>query len=131
MPAKTGPIITLTAAAIAAIGSIGPWATLGVFTTNGTEGDGVVTLIAMASVALFAGISLANGPNVSRAVLTVLVGLVATAISLYNLVNIGDAQTDVFDVAVSPSIGWGLWLTFLGSVVTLVGGVIAGSYRDR
>ena len=31
---------------IAVIGSIGPWATLGIFSKAGTDGDGVITLIA-------------------------------------------------------------------------------------
>jgi hypothetical protein len=43
---KTQRICAGAAFAVVVVGSIGPWATLGVFSKAGTDGDGILTLIA-------------------------------------------------------------------------------------
>lgn len=106
--AATGALLDprwgLAACAAVVVGSLGPWASIGPFTTNGTSGDGVLTLVlaALAATAIGLGRLL---PGVAIAG-----GLVAL-IALYDAVDITSAG-GVLDA--SP--GWGVLLTAVAGI---------------
>ena len=111
-------IAMLVAVAAIAIGSLGTWATLGgLISVNGTEGDGVLTLIG-AGLALFCIWRYAEGSE-GMLVGLVLIGLGCGAISIYHIVDIPNAiDSEPFSEAVG--VGWGLWLDAIGSVALVV-----------
>lgn len=126
MNEKTGPIITLAAATVAAIGAIGPWTILGPLTETGMDGSGVIVLLGMVIVALFAGVSLTNGPNSARANLTMLVGLAAIVVASVALLNNTDRTLTLLGETFTATAGWGWWFSMIGSVGTVAGGIITG-----
>lgn len=89
----------LAACAAVVVGSLGPWATIGPFTTSGTSGDGAITLVlaALATTAIGLGRLL---PGVAVAG-----GLVA-AIGAYDALDIASTGGPL-----DPSPGWGVLLT--------------------
>jgi len=131
-PAKpwTTPVqlFVLGGAVALAVGSFLPWvkASAGIFsvTTNGTDGDGVLTLIlAVLVVALF----LLVKPRRVAAIVTTVLAVVAAGIALYDTVNVSNKAHDLASSAsgVSASIGVGLILAAIASVVLLAGGIMS------
>jgi hypothetical protein len=109
-----------------ALGSFLPWATWGPISANGTSGDGVITLLAGALA--FVGVLLYfKRPNVGRLVRTIVpVGLlIALATSVYDAINISSTSVSVFGTNINETVGIGLWLVVLGSIV----GAIAWGYE--
>jgi hypothetical protein len=112
------------AALLAAIGSFLPWAEAvgGLMKVNGTDGDGVITLV----VALIgAGVSLGvifaetRKTAVSAGIGTLACGVIIAAIAGYDMNNlhnvIGEAETESsWDAGLS--VGSGLYLTLVGGI---------------
>jgi peptidoglycan/LPS O-acetylase OafA/YrhL len=131
--APAGPLPTLwwgvpAAFALLLLGAIGPWATVDIevfgqsqsASEGGLDSDGVITLI----LALIAG-GLLLAWRAQRARWQAIVATVAGALSLLiAIVDIADVS-GVDDKGIgSVSVGWGLWLTLLGSIVLLVVSVL-------
>lgn len=120
-----GLIIVLAGAGIAAIGCIGPWATVGMFEQNGMDADGPLVLPILIIAAIVAGIGLTQEKsNVFPIASAALCGL-AALIGLIDMADVSDNSTTVFDTEISPSIGWGLWLVVIGSATGAGGGTYA------
>jgi len=118
---------TLAAAAIIAIGSFSPWVKVAFASASGMDGtnDGWITLAA----ALLGAAGVAAYHNAPRAWVGVSIavfGGVATYTGVHDAKRIMDApagkffETTVFEATV----GWGLWLTIIGSIAMLVLGVL-------
>lgn len=102
---------TAACVAVLVIGSVGPWATAGVISVAGTDGDGVITLI----LALAAGAALVRYATAGdrRALVGAAVcGAVSAAIGVYDFVEIQSQGGEL--LSLSP--GWGLYLTVISSV---------------
>jgi hypothetical protein len=95
------------------IGSLGPWASLGIFNKAGTDGDGVITLIA-AIVGLV--LVLVGRGRIAVAV----VGLVILATGIYDIGDVSGSRAEVFGQSISPSVGWGLWVVTLGGAAAVL-----------
>lgn len=113
-------------ALLVCIGSFGPWAKVLFVSAGGLDGDGWITLVAgLAALALLAVYArAASRPRPVWPLLVVLVaGAIATAVGLYDWVNIETAIDDeLFSDAVS--VGWGLVLvTFAGASLVLAAAV--------
>lgn len=95
-----------------AIGSFLPWARAGIFTLSGIDGDGALTLVAGAVVAL---IGVSNRANPATAL-----GIIVMAgTSLLIVVNvIGN-----FGVGDADSMGSGLFITLVASFVAVFAGI--------
>jgi hypothetical protein len=116
-----GKVRVSTAAAalgftVAAIGSIGPWATvLGLLSVDGTAGDGRITL----GLAVFAVLALVIGRGASVA--SAIAALVALAIGVVAVIDL----VDLDHVTTSPTVGdavsagWGLYAVLAGAVIAL------------
>ena len=109
---KVERIWALVAFGLVAVGSLGPWVTLGVFSKAGTDGDGVVTLVAAAvgSVLVLVG---------RGRIALALVGAIICVTAVYDIVDVSRSGVEIFDTEVSPSVGWGLWLVTLGGLAIL------------
>lgn len=87
------------------VGSLGPWATLGPFTVNGTAGDGVVALVAG-----IIGVMAVLVPRIPTLV-TVAAAIASAAVAAYDLAAIVAAETTILG-SVAP--GWGILAVLLG-----------------
>jgi hypothetical protein len=131
-PARAGlcRVSVMGGAAIVLIGSVLPWASVttfvGTISVNGTNGDGVLTLIGALLIAGLAGPALwglaRRGLLIGALVLSALVAVVA-------LIDIADVSSRVADAngtgLVHASVGFGLWLTLVGAIVATAGTAIA------
>jgi len=119
---------------LAIIGSCLPWVTVTVMgetrVTSGLDGDGVITLILAIGALVLAVLKGVGNPKVMTIIGASLAGL-AAMIGVYDLINIkdktselsgliGDQGNDIFGF----SIGIGLYLVIVGSIVALVGFIL-------
>jgi hypothetical protein len=100
------------------LGAIGPWATaFGVFSVAGTEGDGVIVLVAGLVVGGMVLLSQRRGRGRWTLVVAILAAVVAAATSIYDMANIQNAISNSDGLV---SIGWGLWFDCFASVGAIV-----------
>jgi hypothetical protein len=124
-------IVGLVAAGAMALGAIGPWVDAVFVTVGGLNGDGVIVLLLAVVAAAVLGFG-ATGKTKSfgwLGLLAALCGLVACAVSVYDLSQILGAKTDLFgeDVRIGNP-GWGLWLSAVASGALVLAGIaLAGS----
>jgi hypothetical protein len=132
-------LLVLGGAALLLLGSVLPWAKLEVSflgqtasdTKNGLDADGVLTLIlAVAAFAIF--VFVRSGKVTGSLVLVA--GVLAGAIALYDIVDVKSAFDDV-DVPSSmradATVGIGLWIAAVASVVLIVGGILCLMQKDE
>jgi hypothetical protein len=126
-------LVTVGAAAIVLVGSLLPWATartvLGDVSINGTEGDGVLTLIlALVAGAITVAVIVGKRPGMWAYVVLLIAAVLTAFIGVYDLV---DVSRTVGDDYAHISTGAGLWLVALASLVLLGGGVQLTRSRSR
>ena len=115
------PRILVAAGAAAVIfGSLMPWVSIstgfGSITKNGIEGDGVITLIAGAVVLVLV--------FVGKYVGSLIVSALATALLIFEIVDVNRAIDDIDSDFATASVGWGLWLSTVGAVIALIASFI-------
>jgi hypothetical protein len=104
-------------AALMVVGALGPWAkAFGFISVSGTDGDGVIVLIA-ALVVGGAVLLRLRGTRVWVVVVGVIAALAGAATSIYDLANI---KSVVSDSSGAVTVGWGLWLDSIASVSAVV-----------
>ena len=96
----------LSAGALA-VGSIGPWVTVGPFSKAGTSGDGILTLIAAAIIAV--------GIARKRLLLIAIFALLSLAVGIYDVGDVSSSGNELF----SASVGWGLIMVNVAAVSLL------------
>ena len=99
---------------VIAIGSIGPWATLGFITASGTDGDGILTLILAVAAAAFLWRWSVVGKR-RRLIAAAVAGALSLVITVYDTVNISNLVDGPFGL--DPSVGWGLIVALIASIV--------------
>jgi hypothetical protein len=118
----------------AVVGAFLPWARVLVFTVNGTDGDGQLTLAAgVVAAAVAAPVALGHANKLAH-IATVLCGVGVLFVGIYDLTNLRDfddeAADDLFSVEVTP--GAGLYLTVAaGATMTIAGLAAAVAREDR
>jgi hypothetical protein len=121
-PRTLGDVRLTTAAALAgfigaAVGSLGPWITTVLGSADGTRGDGKITLIAAGVGALAMLVDRGSGVGASFAVLA---ALAAAATSGYDIVHIERTTAGIaFFGNRLATAGWGVYVTFAGSLIAL------------
>jgi Protein of unknown function (DUF2510) len=114
-------------AVVLAVGSLLPWvkASAGIFsvTKNGTDGDGVITIVIAGLVALLY-LVIKQRPATEWVALSL--GGVAAAVAIYDIVDVSNRAHDLSasNSAVSASVGIGLIIAAVGAVAIIIGGII-------
>ena len=127
-PASTPLIFALVAGAAIILGSLLPWVSVrsifGTIIVGGTEGDGVLTLIAGAATGVLAGLALSKR-NASRTtgILIVLLGIVTGLIAFNAFSAVAEAAAINDNSFVLAAVGSGLLLVILGAAMTIGSGV--------
>lgn len=120
-------MLPLAAIALIVIGAFGPWVTvdgLAEVNESGLESDGVITL----ALALIAGALLAIYRNRMTRGVKIGIGICAVLALVISIIDVLDVTgTEV--LGIEPSVGWGLWLTLVGSILLVAGTVMASLKR--
>jgi len=114
------PLVASVCALLAIVGSMGPWARALFVTKNGTDGDGVLTLLLGIAALVVSGVRTARPDQWRRAgwVAVVSFGL-AALIGAYDWSNVSDVAGQTGGLV---EVGWGLVVMTLAAVA---GGVCA------
>jgi hypothetical protein len=102
---------------------------IGTITVAGTEGDGILTLIGglIAGAVGIPTVLLGRLMNWGFAVVIMLIGVAVGLLVVYDMVNLQSVIGDIpEDVPARASIGIGLWLTLLGVISLIAGGLWGG-----
>jgi hypothetical protein len=122
-----GTIVLCVGAVALGVGSIAPWAkaSAGIFSrsVNGTEGDGVITIVLAVVILL---IALATSTATARRgllALALLCALGAGFVGIYDTVNVNDAAKRAEDASsfVNATVGWGLYVVIAGAALAAFG----------
>ncbi len=117
-----------------AIGAFGPWVTVLAFSRSGFDGDGQLTLGAavLALIVLVTVDPFDLKDRVSPAIVAIILGLAVAAVGLLDWQNIDDlAKGSDADSLVTPSAGWGLWLTVFSGSSMFACGIARLGQRTR
>jgi hypothetical protein len=127
-------IVVFAGAGVLVLGSFLPWvkASAGAFTVtkNGIEGDGVLTLILAGLAALLFGVI---KPRNVAAIVTLIIGVLAGAIAIYDIADISQRANDLSatSINVSATVGVGLILAALASAAIVVGAIMGIAEAGR
>ncbi len=131
-----GGIMTVLGGLVAAIGSIMAWEKAdGVrcFLKGGTQGDGMVTLVA-GIIAMLAGvIVLAVDKHDMAVLLAALAALVILAVTIWDLIDISGRAPGLSTDYVTVKAGEGIYIALLGGALALIGTIVdrAGAPKKR
>lgn len=89
------------------VGGIGTWATGFGESVSGSSRDGVIVIVCAVIVAI--GILVANR---ATSILAIVAALASTATAIYDFQDVQSAS--------GVSVGWGLWLSVIASIVAIV-----------
>jgi hypothetical protein len=124
MDPRIARIAVLTTAALMIVGAVGTWASASAFgisiSVNGTDGgrDGRIVIVCAALLAVAALV-----PGRATGVLGILAALAASATAIYDLLDIQDTT--------GITVGWGLWLALVASVVGVLDAIMLMVARGR
>jgi hypothetical protein len=116
-------------AGLLVLGSFLPWvkASIGILSAEkaGIDGDGVFTLgLGVVAVLVFALMKSQPGR-----VLTLVAGLLASAVALYDIVDVNNKAAELSSRSgpfqIEASVGIGLWLSLVGGVAVVIGAILA------
>ena len=125
-------IVVFLGAGLLIFGSFLPWvkASIGLLSVEktGMDGDGVFTLgLGVAAILLFGLLHSTIGR-----VLTLIAALLAAAVAFYDVIDVQQTADDLTSRAgtftINASVGIGLWLAAMGSLVLIAGVILA--FRD-
>jgi len=135
-PTRTKAVV-LGGAVLLLVGSVLPWAkaeatVLGQTvssTTNGLDGDGVITLI-LALVAALVFLFVPKAKVVGGLVLVA--GALAGLVAIIDIADVSNKADDLKQLTKqsSASVGIGLWMAAVAAIVLIVGGVLCLVQRD-
>lgn len=113
-------VAAMVVAAVQGLAAFAPWATMGVFSTNGIgdgSGDGWLLLV----VAILAAIGAwkSRVPRDDSWMLVLAGGIGGVALCVWKITAVNDAGIELFGETISPSVGWGLWLGTVASAALL------------
>ena len=104
-----------------ALGSFLPWAEVGIFSKNGIDGDGAITLVLAIVIAAVAWPLWKTALGPGRSITVILAATLALIVCIYDIVDISSTGNEFIEA----SVGVGLWMAAAGAVAVGVGTVIA------
>ncbi len=124
-------------AVLLAIGSVLPWASATSLgddvTVNGTESDGVLTILMAALVAGLGFPLVRRATGAGRLVPALVVALLALALCVADMVDIERIANETSGLVAGTTIEYGLYVATLGAAASAVGAVLGlrASHRAR
>jgi hypothetical protein len=128
-------IVVFVGAALLVVGALLPWgkatSKTASFSSDGIDGNGAITLIA--AVVLVLVVLVVQRPT-TAAWLVIATAAVAGAIGVRDAVDLSDKAARLVDhgpPGVTANVGIGVWVTIAGTVIALVGGIMALAMSSR
>ncbi|WP_155773141.1 hypothetical protein [Rhodococcus opacus] len=119
-----GYIVAWIASVVVIVGSVGPWATSGIFSLPGTHGDGKYTL-ALGGVAAVVLLIKSAMTNRWPLVVAALMGFLCLIVGVVDIASVSSFISDEDRQGGVVSVGWGLWMVVVGTVLLVVGCIVA------
>ncbi|MGW5148244.1 hypothetical protein [Rhodococcus koreensis] len=119
-----GYIVAWLASVVIIVGSVAPWFTAAFLSVPGTQSIGMYTLAMgglAAVVLLIKAATPSRWPLVAVAVIGIIC-LLTTVVALVKASSLIPAEDQQNGIV---SIGWGLWMTLVGTVLLVVGSIVA------
>jgi hypothetical protein len=105
------PLAVAGCALLVVVGSLGPWARVWFITANGTDGDGIITLLLGVAAGFFTIVRLARpGPGVGMMALAGLALLAAGVIGAIDWNDVAGITSETEEYGDLVQVGWGLVL---------------------
>ncbi|ANS32658.1 hypothetical protein R1CP_40390 (plasmid) [Rhodococcus opacus] len=125
-----GYAVAAVASVVVIVSSVAPWANAAFISVPGTHADGKFTL-ALGCVAALVLLIKASMTSRWPLVVAALAGALSLVVAVVDLTRVSSlvASDDLQGGAVS--IGWGLWMVAVGSVLLIVGCVVSGTGASR
>jgi hypothetical protein len=124
-----GGIVVLAGAFLIIIGSFLPWAKVegGILSLskNGTQGDGVLTLIVGIIVLVMGALMLTLESYGFAVILSVLGGLGCTAVAVIDLVDLSARISGISGEYLTVKAGEGIYIVLVAGIIVVVGAAIA------
>ena len=112
---RLSTLVAVVGFAVVAVGSIGPWGTVGALSVSGTKGDGVITLVC-AAVGVLA-LALGRGRTVA-AIIAGVAAVVALVTAGYDTVHIAYEASQITPFGVQlVHAGWGVYVVVIGAAI--------------
>lgn len=126
MTHRTAALVALVGGAMMAVGSLLPWMTarsgFGTIEVSGLDGDGIITLVAGAVVALVAFVSLDRPTGMPGKLVIQALGAIGFLVAVMDGMAANDRIAEMTSEVVVASIGAGLYVVGLGGVAAVLGG---------
>lgn len=123
-----GGSIVVVGALVAIIGSLLPWARIeGSFlnaSKSGTQGDGVLTLIAGVIIIVMGALMLALEQSTFASVIAVLGGLGCAAVAVLDLVDLTGRMSGLSTEYVTLKAGEGIYMVLVAGIIVMVGSIV-------
>lgn len=120
-------LVAALGGALLVVGSLLPWVTLSVGlmsrSLNGTDGDGIITLIVGALITL-AGLGGSEKPGARASSIAAILGVLSFLFIGYKILALSSTVYEESSTLLSASLGIGLWVCALGSVFSFSGGMM-------
>jgi len=114
----------LIGAIVILVGSIMPWGRVttvfGTMTINGTEGDGVITIV-LGGILLLVALAHKGTPGKLYSVAGVVLALIALYVSGATMLRMGGAAAGIDSEYASAGVGSGVFVTIVGSILAAIG----------
>lgn len=117
--------LVIAGASLTFLGSLLPWATIDIFgatiSKNGTDGDGVLTLIGALVIAGLAIPPLWGHARKGLFIGALVAAILVTVVAFVDIVDVASRVGDINNSGMaSASVGYGLWITAVGGIVAVV-----------
>jgi len=115
---------------LAGVGAFMPWVTVGIFSVDGTSGDGVLTLVlGLAMTGIFIAWGLTGQGLRGLLGLTILAGAGVIAIAIYDIAHIQSiADEDAANIlALNAGVGTGLYVTLFAGFGEIIASFIGAA----
>lgn len=128
LPGKTVALVSIGGFALAALGSLLPWATLttgfGSVSVNGTDGDGIMTLLMGLAGSALMFLAYSGKSRTVFSAISIVLALIIAFVGIVDAVDVSSAVSDGDDFGIRASVGIGLYLV-------IIGGLVGGLHRHR
>ncbi|MGI8797199.1 MAG: hypothetical protein ACR2IR_11570 [Acidimicrobiia bacterium] len=131
-PTNLGPLLVTLGGGGLIAGALMPWVSatapfIGQVSYAGTKGDGQLTLVGGAIIAVLGLVLFSNPANRAAAVFALLVAIGAAVVCFYDISNVSEAVDEAKDleVGVDAEVGSGLYVSVVSAVGAGVGAIIA------
>lgn len=130
---RGGQVTALIGGILLAVGVFLPWATMGMLSANGLDktGSEALALVGLGVIGALSAAAALTERGRAASLGPALVGLLGAGLSAYYYALLHEQLDGLADNRFTPSIGFGIYVCILGSLLLLIGGLAALAAHRR